>query len=382
MKTCILSLAVIIFSSCGEIKMDQSIINKNQKVSDFLNEQTSKSNIPGIQYIVTDKDKFLFEHAGGFADIKNKLPMTVNTTMMVFSMTKTITAVAVLQLVENGQINLDDSISKYIDNNTYSQDITIRHLLSHTSGIPSPIPLKWVHLAENHDGYDEDATLAKVVNENSKLKFKPGEKYKYSNISYWLLGKIIEKVSGQSYSDYIYKNITTQLQVTQNEMSYTIPDHANHAKGYLAKISFFNLIKGILLDKDLIGGYEGNWLHINNLYLNGPAFGGLIGSSCSFGKFLQDQLKERSVLYNNETRNLFISQQKNNAGELIDMTLGWHIGELEGEKYFFKEGGGAGYHSEMRIYPVKGIASVIIVNKTSFSSSEYLNTLDKEFLNY
>ena len=62
------------------------------------------------------------------------------------------------------------------------------------------------------------------------------------------------------------------------------------------------------------------------------------------------------------------------------MTLGWHIGELDGEKYYYKEGGGAGYHCEMRLYPFQNIASIIIVNKTNFKAKKYLHLLDKDFL--
>jgi D-alanyl-D-alanine carboxypeptidase len=124
---------------------------------------------------------------------------------------------------------------------------------------------------------------------------------------------------------------------------------------------------------------NGKWLHIKNHYLNGPAFGGLIGSARSFSKFLQDQLKKESTLFNKETKNLFYSQQKNNAEKLVEITLGWHIGDLEGIKYFYKEGGGGGYHSEMRIFPDQEIASIIMVNKTNFNSKKYLNILDKNF---
>ncbi len=72
--------------------------------------------------------------------------------------------------------------------------------------------------------------------------------------------------------------------------------------------------------------------------------------------------------------------EKNNKGEPIEMSLGWHVGEFDGIRYFFKEGGGGGYHCEMRVYPANGIGTVIMVNCTNFSSKKYLNTLDRAFL--
>lgn len=359
--------------------MTSSITNKNNKIEDFLDSHINRSNIPGIQYLVMDSHQIIFEYAGGWADLKSQKPLKPSTTMMAYSMTKTFTAAAILQLIENKDLDLDDNIESYISDIPYNKTITIRHLLSQTSGIPNPIPLRWVHLAENQEKFDENTALAKVLKKHSKLSFEPGEKYAYSNISYWLLGKIIEKASRQIYSMYMKEHILKLLGLAENEISYSIPDPANHSKGYLAKYSSMNVFKRFLVDKDIIGEYEGNWLHIKNHYLNGPAFGGLIGSARSFSKFLQDQLKEESILFNNETKNLFYSQQKNNAGKLVEMTLGWHIGDLEGAKYFYKEGGGGGYHSEMRIFPDQEIASIIMVNKTNFNSKKYLNILDKNF---
>ena len=137
--------------------------------------------------------------------------MMTSTTMLAYSMTKTITAVAVLQLVEQGKLQLDDSADKYLGNNPYGKVITIRHLLAQTSGIGNPIPLKWAHLVEHHEAFDEDAALNKVLKEFPTLSFAPGTKYGYSNIAYWLLGKIIERVSGQPYSVYIAKHILFQI---------------------------------------------------------------------------------------------------------------------------------------------------------------------------
>ncbi|MHA2062131.1 MAG: serine hydrolase domain-containing protein, partial [Candidatus Sifarchaeia archaeon] len=293
--------------------MSQSISNKDEKVKIYLDTQISTSEIPGIQYIVSDSSQTIFEYAGGWADIKNQKPMKISTTMMAYSMTKTITAAAILQLIEKNQLNLDDSVDLYLDNNPYGSTITIRHLLSQTSGIPNPIPLKWIHWAEIHEEFDEDAALNKVLKENPTLSFEPNKKYGYSNISYWLLGKIIERVSGQTYPSYVEENVLKTLQLAGNEMSYSIPDSANHAKGYMAKdffIQFQNLV-----DEELIGEAEGTWIHFKNHYLNGPAFGGLVGSANSFSKFLQDQLRKESVLFSNETKTLFYTQQKNSAGD-------------------------------------------------------------------
>ncbi len=306
--------------------------------------------------------------------------MQANTTMMIYSMTKTFTASAVLQLVEKGQISLDSPVVKYVDRIPYGNEVTIRHLLSQTSGIPNPIPLKWVHLIDEHESYNELEALQKVMARNPHLGFKPGNKYRYSNISYWLLGQVIAKVSGMTYEDYMRQNIFRRLNISESEIDFVIPSLGNHAKGYLRKRSFLNLFKSFVIDSKFIGGYEDGWLHIKEHYLNGPAFGGIVGSARAVGMFLQDQLQDSSRLFGKQMKALFFQQQRNSDGEPIDMTLGWHIGTTQDTRYFFKEGGGGGFHSEMRIYPSLKIASVVIAKNTSFDAKDFLDNVDKELV--
>jgi CubicO group peptidase (beta-lactamase class C family) len=332
---------------------------------------------PGIQYIVVTAAGPRFEHAGGWADIRSQTAMTLDTTMMAYSMTKTITAVAVLQLVEQGKLGLDDELDRYLPDTPYRDRlITIRHLIAHTAGLPNPIPLRWAHLAAEDAAFDEDAALAQVLAQNPKLKSAPGAKFAYSNIGYWLLGKVVEQVTGQPYVETVRGGILRPLGLAPAAMDFVIPDPARHANGYLAKYSLMNLIKGLLIDAKFWDGYAGNWLRFNAHHLNGPAFGGLVGTARSFGRFLQDQLQPDSALFNAQTKALLQEQQRDHAGNPIPMTLGWHIGQTQGIDYFFKEGGGGGFHSEMRLYPAQGIGTVVMVNNTEFNTTTLLNTLD------
>jgi D-alanyl-D-alanine carboxypeptidase len=344
-------------------------------------EQYVGSKVPGLQCVVADAGRTLFEYAGGWADIQNQRAMTPDTTLMAYSITKTFTAIATLQLVEQGKLGLDDPIDSYIPETPYrGRRIAIRQLLDHTAGLPNPIPLRWVHLADEAANFNEDAALAQVLRQNPQLKFEPGRKFSYSNIGYWLLGKIVERASERSYSDYVTANILMRLDPSGSELDFVIRDPTRHAKGYLARYSLMNLLKGFLTDRKFWGAYEGDWLLLKSHYLDGPAFGGLVGSARGFGRFLQDQLQDRSALFGAETKRLLEMQQTDRAGRPIPMTLGWHVGKANSAAYFFKEGGGGGFHSEMRIYPAKTIASVVMANGTEFNSRQFLNRLDGTFL--
>jgi CubicO group peptidase (beta-lactamase class C family) len=371
----LLILGIVILQGINSMKpaLDQSNIRL------VLDEYAGKE-VPGLQYIVLNTNETLFEYAGGWADLRSQRPMTLDTTMMAYSMTKTITAVTILQLVEQGRVGLEDPITRYLSDNPYGDQITIRQLLDHTSGIPNPIPLRWAHLVEEHGKFDENAALAQVLREHSRLDFQPGAKFSYSNIGYWLLGKVVEKVTGRPFTAVVQKNVLEPLHIPASELGFGIPNPASHASGYLARYSMMNLFKGFVTDSKYWGSYSGNWLEVKSHQLNGPAFGGLVGTARGFTYFLQDQLQPESVLLGSATKQLLETQQTNQAGELVPMTLGWHIGETNGVVYYFKEGGGGGFHCEMRIYPSLDIASIVMTNSTEFNSTQFLNRYDSVFL--
>lgn len=209
--------------------------------------------VPGLQYMVVTADRRVYEYAGGWADIHGQKAMTPDTTQMAYSMTKTFTAVVILQLVEK-KLGLKDVIDEYLPITGYhSYGITVRQLLNHTSGVPNPIPLQWVHLAAEDSSFNESEALATILQENPELQHGPGSKFAYSNIGYWLLGKVVEQVTEQSYSDYIRLNILQPLKISRQKMDFVIPDEPSHANGYLKKYSFINLVKGFIIDRKFLG---------------------------------------------------------------------------------------------------------------------------------
>jgi CubicO group peptidase (beta-lactamase class C family) len=375
-------LFIAILFSCGAVAQEAQPANRQEQAAAYLQELVEENSIPGAQYVVVDSSHTIFEYAGGWADIAQRRSMTSDSPMMAYSMTKTLTAAAIMKLVDKGKLRLEDSANDYLKVNPYGKTITIRQLLAHTAGIPNPIPLRWVHSAATPwDQTDETAALEKQLSENAELDFTPGEDYAYSNIGYWLLGPIVESASGMRYEDFMKKKIFEPLGLSAQEMGFSLPDSGNATKGYLARWTLVNLFKYLLIDGNLVGEYEEGWLHIKSHYVNGPAFGGIVGTARGFATFLQDQLRSHSVLFGPETRRIFFEAQRTNSGEEIEMTPGWHIGETEdGRRYFFKEGGGGGFHSEMRIYPDRWIGTVIIVNETSSSAKEYLTDLDRFFI--
>lgn len=263
-----LSVATVLWG----VPMDERRPPGPESARSHLSSLIRASKVPGIEYVVVDASRIRFEYHAGWADIRREVPIDAATTMMAYSMTKTITAAAVLQLVEAGKVGLDDPVERYVDAWPYGSTVTVRQLISHTSGVPNPIPLRWVHPEARHETFDENAALAAVLHDNPRPSFEPGARYAYSNIGYWILGKLVERASGDTFQAYVSQHILQPLGLAPRELGFAVNDAAHRATGYLEKYSLMNLVKRFLIDRELIGAYTGRWLEIRGHYLNGPGF--------------------------------------------------------------------------------------------------------------
>ena len=175
--------------------------------------------------------------------------------MMAYSMSKTLTAAAVLQVIESQHLSLNEPVDRFLDFCPYGPEVTIRRLLAHTAGIPNPIPLAWIHPPVVHETFDEHAALAAVLRRHKRLSFAPGTKYGYSNIGYWLLGEFVQRASGMAFTAYITERMLQPLCLTPQELGCKIRSLPDHARGYLEKYSLMNVFKGMLVDREFIGRY-------------------------------------------------------------------------------------------------------------------------------
>lgn len=139
----------------------------------ILNNQIEKHRTPSVYYVIFNKDKIIYQFMNGFADIKNQKKTDDNTRYNAFSITKTFTALAVLQLEEQGKLNINKPIREYLPDFPYSPEITIKQLLSHAAGIPNPIPLSWIHSLEEHKSFNADIFLSKSFKKIIRPKQTP-----------------------------------------------------------------------------------------------------------------------------------------------------------------------------------------------------------------
>lgn len=332
------------------------------------------SHAPGLQYLLVSPENVLFEMNTGFSNVEQQQPVTRSTVFNGYSLTKTFTAIAVLQLVEQGKIALTDTAGDYLPEYRFSEKFTVEQLLSHQAGLANPLPLSWIHLAAEDQSFDAAAFSHRIIAANTRLKYTPGSKTRYSNVGYLILGELIERVSGLPYRDYIRQNIIKKVPA-KGYLDFVLPDSSDYATGYHRRWSFSNLLLGFLLDKkQFTRPATADWIAFKPLYLNGSSYGGIIANATGLAAYLQAILND-TLFENPATAKMLFARQEPGMG------LGWFTGILNGHTYFTHAGGGGGYYCEIRVYPALRKASVLMTNRSGFSDERLMDRIDGPILN-
>lgn len=295
-------------------------------LEDWLRRLVERGKTPGIQYAWADRNGAEGSYCAGWADLRERRPMTAATPLMAYSMSKVLTAHAVWRLAG---VALDEPLQRFVPGTPYGGEVTLRQLLKHRSGIPNPIPLRWVHPAAAHAGFDEGAALEEQMRRHPRLAFAPGTRRLYSNLGYWLLGRVVERVTGRRFTDFVEEEVLRPWRIGPDEIGY-----AGETRGYLERFSLLNLVRPWITDPWIAGAREGRWVEIAPHYVNGAAFGGAIGTAAGFCR-LGLRLLESG-----------------------DPGWGWE----ERDGVLQKEGGGAGFHFLLRLDRRRGRVSVVMAN--------------------
>lgn len=216
-----------------------------EEVERYLDEESAYKGFQGVA-LVAQGNEIKFAKAYGNADYDDNMVNKVNTRFAIASNTKQFTAVAIMQLMEDGKINLDDTIDKYFPKFKYANQITVRELLQMRSGLVDYLNAVELYFKDEEslkilNDYREKAYFDEYVSDSrwtadiilnnlylSELQFEPGQAYDYCNTNYYLLGLIIEQASGVSYEDYIKENIFKPCGMKISSMSAEDTDAKGH----------------------------------------------------------------------------------------------------------------------------------------------------------
>lgn len=199
------------------------------EADEYMNALVNLDRFSGSILIARD-GQILLSKGYGMANIEQDAPNTPQTKFRLGSISKQFNAMAIMILQERGKLSVQDSVCKYVPNCPDAwQSITIQHLLTHTSGIPS-----YTEFPDNDEYERKQMTVTATIErfKNKPLRFKPGEKFSYSNSGYALLGYIVEQVSGKSYEEFLRENIFEPLQMHDSGYDHPSTILKHRAAGY------------------------------------------------------------------------------------------------------------------------------------------------------
>jgi CubicO group peptidase (beta-lactamase class C family) len=272
---------------------------------------------PGASVIVLQSGQVLLKKSYGFANLEDRIPNTPETKFRLASITKSFTALAILQLCDAGKLDLDAPIGRYLPNAPHGDRITVRHLLTHTSGLRN--------------------------SENDPLQFNPGERVSYTNEGYRLLGKIVEAVSGGSWEEYLTAHIFAPL-----GMNNTGCDHAEQVLPHRAAGYVFDGNGGYLNDPP------------EDIFKTAWAAGALYSTVEDLS--LWDQALTSGRLLKPATLAAAFTPATLTDGTQIPTGLGWLILTQRGLREVSHGGDASGFNTWVGRYPDQQFTVIVLSN--------------------
>jgi CubicO group peptidase (beta-lactamase class C family) len=337
-------------------------------------ELSARQRPPSLSIAVLAEGETAQSDGFGFADIETREPASMETVYLWFSMTKLVTATAIVQLTERGALGLDDPVGGFVSefpSGDRGRRVTIRHLLSHSAGLVNPIPIGWVRPAGT-PAADLHEFTSRLLAKHRRLRSEPGTTASYSNLGYLVLGEVVEAASGRSYTDYVRSNILSPLGMTSTDFTYRDDMAPRAATGYHPRFNVTTPLLRRMVPAGIFDHRVGRLWAFSRFCVQGAPYGGLIGTVHDAARFLRLHLAaiedpSSSVL---SPEGIAAMQLPTARGPKLDVALGWfHRRADKGavSSYWEHLGGGAGFFNTMRIYPELKLGLVAMGNLTSWN---------------
>ncbi len=308
--------------------------------------------------LIAEHGKIVYKKSFGYSNFETKKLLNDKSMFEIASLSKQFTAIGILMLMEQGKLDLSDKLQKYFPSLPY-ENVTIKNLLTHTSGLPD-----FMSLFDKHWDKSKIASNADVITllseHNPPKLFNAGEQYEYSNTGYVLLGSIIEKVSGEAFGSFMKKNIFAPLKMKRTAVYHrrmsTDKIRSNYAIGYAFNK---NLSQPVLPDS------LNEWRFV--FYLDGVFGDGSISSSTA------DLLKWDRALYDNKLIKQVTLKEAYTPYKLVDESLsnygyGWELGfNSTTGKYVFHAGHWPGYGAYINRFIDKDKTIIVLRNLINYS---------------
>lgn len=328
------------------------------QLTDALYSYLQGKEAPGIAILVARDGNILYKKAFGYANIDKKTLATPETKFRIGSITKQFTAAAILKLQEGGKLKVTDKLSKYIHDFPRGEEVTLHHLLTHTSGI---------HSYTGKDDFEKRVVTPVTPEDliayfkNDPYDFNPGEQYMYNNSGYFLLGYIIEKASGKSYAQYLKETFFTPLHMNNTGVHAAWLSLDKEAQGYSNTDGKYK--PALNWNMGWAGGAGALYSTVEDLYKWNEAI--------FTGKVLQDKSLQAA----------FTSVVLNDGNTPASKYgYGWVLNEYRGEPVIGHSGGLHGFTSQLVRYTNENLTVVLLTNLMPAEANINPNTVAEYFL--
>jgi CubicO group peptidase (beta-lactamase class C family) len=333
---------------------------QTDNVEAFLRSEMRERRIPGLQVAVVQHGRIVRLGAYGVANIQNSVPVTNESVFSINSCTKAFTGVAIMQLVEEGKLDLSAPVSRYLEGLPATwQPVTIRQLLTHVSGLPDVVRIPGQPLGKLVEESGEDAAWAMV--QTMPMEFSIGEKFSYNQTNYVLLGKIIDKFSGKSFAQVFNER---QFQVAGMPNS-GFGDSRDVVRNKAQSYRYVRKIDGHALGEDkLTNAYE--------------EFSPFLRTASGMNSTAEDvarwiiALQEGKLLKTKDALKTLWTPGTYNSGSPTQWALGWVTKPRPKNSAVIATGGG---RSAFVVYPDDDLAVVVLTNLAGSSPEEFIDEL-------
>lgn len=323
--------------------------------------------VPGISIGIIKDNKVWYSKSFGVQSLHTQKPLTNESVFHMASVSKPFTATAIMKLVEDGKLNLSDKLIKLLPNFSMKderyKDITIKHILTHSSGIPDVEDYNW-----KKPEYDDRAALSYIKSfENKELEFIPGKDFEYSNAAYNLLAAVIQNVTNNTFEDYMKQTFFSKIGMLNTTFSKLEVKRSLATDPHIES-SLFNIDKANIYPYNRIHA-PSSTLHSNvddmllwaKLYLNK----GFFNHEQLFSENSYNQLTKITIPFND------------NRG----ICLGWFTSVIGNKKLFKHSGGDEGYSTFLGFIPEEKSAIVIMANSDTIITEYIASVIINKFYN-
>jgi D-alanyl-D-alanine carboxypeptidase len=301
------------------------------EIESYVTAQMQRQRVPGLSMAIVRSKNVIYSKAFGAANLELNAPATTSSVFKIGSTSKPFIAIAIMMLVEEGKLSLDDDITKYFNKTPSSwSGINLRHLLSHTSGFPRELP-GWT----SYGDFSEEDFVAMI--EKTEPTTKPGERYSYSNAGYFTLAAILTKVSGKPWPDFLKSRIIDPIGMKSTRTTTWRELVPNRASGYLWR--------------------DDQWVNEGYILTVRPS-GALMSTAEDLARW--DIALRGGKVLKPQTLNAMFAPTRLASGALSAYGLGWELSEFRGRRLIAANGDILGFQAAF-IHDIDDDVTIIVL---------------------